>query len=94
MEVSPLSRVGDIARVVLRSTSIRPVTERHSLFPSSHTRSPVGLPCGSLSLSFDPGLMKMGLARGGLRAYHVSCECQSGLGLASSPVAQRLRRVS
>jgi hypothetical protein len=34
------------------------------------------------------------LTKGGLRAYHVSCECQSGLGLASPPVAQRLRRVS
>ena len=63
--------------------------------PSSHTRNPVGSPCGSLSLSFDPGLMKVGgLAKGGLWAYHVSCECQSGLGLASPPVAQRLRRVS
>jgi hypothetical protein len=36
----------------------------------------------------------VGLAKGGLRAYHVSCECRSGLGLASSPGAQRLRRVS
>jgi hypothetical protein len=79
---------------MLRSASVRPITGRRSLFPSSHTRNPVGSPCGSLSLSFDPGLLEMGLAKGGLRAYHVSCECQSGLGLASPPVAQRLRRVS
>ncbi len=31
---------------------------------------------------------------GELRAYHVSCECQSGLGLASLPVARHLRQVS
>ena len=34
------------------------------------------------------------LSLGELRAYHVSCECQSGLGLASPPVARRLRQVS
>lgn len=34
------------------------------------------------------------LLLGELRAYHVSRECQSGLGLASSPVARRLRQVS
>jgi len=32
--------------------------------------------------------------RGELRAYHVPLECQSGLGLASLPVAQCLRQVS
>src|SRR5262249_57341097 len=35
---------GDVA------TPIRPITGRHSLPPSSSTRSPVGSPCGSLSL--------------------------------------------
>ena len=30
---------------------------------------------------------------GELRAYHVPCECQSGLGLAYPPVARRLRQV-
>ena len=30
---------------------------------------------------------------GELRAYHVPCECQSGLGLAYPPVAHRLRQV-
>jgi hypothetical protein len=74
--------------MLLRSTTIRSVTERHSLFPSSHTRSPIGSPCGLLSLKGNRILLK-----GGLRAYHVSSECQSGLGLAYSPVARRLRRV-
>ena len=31
------------------STPIRPVSDRHSLPPSSFTRRPVGSPCGSLS---------------------------------------------
>lgn len=30
------------------STPIRAITARHSLFPASHTRIPVGVPCGSL----------------------------------------------
>ena len=54
MKVSPLSREVMFAPMVLRSTSIRSITERRSLFPSSHTRNPVCSPCGSLSLSFDP----------------------------------------
>ena len=33
-------------------------------------------------------------SEGELRVYHVPCECQSGLGLASPPVARRLRQVS
>src|SRR5262249_36486559 len=41
------------------ATPIRPITDRHSLAPSSFTRSPIGRPCGRLSLA------------GGLRAYHV-----------------------
>jgi hypothetical protein len=41
------------------TTPIRTITERPSLAPSSSTRRPIGLPCGSLSLA------------GGLRAYHV-----------------------
>jgi len=41
------------------ATPIRSITDRPSLAPSSFTRSPVGAPCGSLSLA------------GGRRAYHV-----------------------
>ena len=33
-------------------------------------------------------------SEGELRVYHVPSECQSGLGLASPPVARRLRQVS
>src|SRR5262245_8534667 len=42
------------------ATPLRPATGRPSLPPSSFTRSPIGLPCGSLSLA------------GELRAYHVA----------------------
>src|SRR3954462_9733028 len=46
--------------VAIGSTPIRPITGRHSLPPSSFTRSPIASPCGSSTLS------------GGLRAYHVA----------------------
>jgi len=58
-----------------RSTPIRPITGRHWLSPSSPTRTPIGLPYGSLSLA------------GGIRAYRVPFACQSGLGSPSPPVA-------
>jgi hypothetical protein len=45
---------GDVA------TPIRPMIDRPSLAPASFTRSPLGAPCGSLSLA------------GELRAYHVA----------------------
>jgi hypothetical protein len=61
------------------ATPIRPITGRPSLAPSSLTRSPVGSPCGSLSLA------------GGLRAYHVPLTQPSGFGRASGPVARHLR---
>jgi len=61
---------------------IRPITGRHLLSPSSCTRSPVGSPCGSLSLA------------GGLRAYHVASPKPRGLGRASTPVARHPRRGS
>ena len=64
------------------STPIHLITRWHLLSSSSHTRSPVGLSCGKLSL------------KGGLRAYHVASERQSGLGRASPPVVQHLRQVS
>jgi len=46
-DVSPLSR-----GVILRgcSTPIHPITGWPSLLPSSHSRTPIGLPYGSLSL--------------------------------------------
>jgi hypothetical protein len=53
MEVCPLSLEVMSREVMQRSTSIHPITGRRLLFPSSHTRNPVGSPCGSLSPSFD-----------------------------------------
>jgi hypothetical protein len=54
----------------------------------------MGSPCGSLSLEFDFCLGDEISPSGELRAYHVPRECQSGLGLASLPVALGLRQVS
>jgi hypothetical protein len=62
------------------ATPIRPITGRPSLAPSSFTRSPIGSPCGVLSLA------------GGLRAYHVPPTSPSGLGRVSRPVAHHLRQ--
>jgi hypothetical protein len=45
MEVCPLSRG---MMLPLGSIPIRSVTERPSLFPSSFTHSPIGIPCGFL----------------------------------------------
>jgi len=72
MEVSLLSH-GVISP--LSSTPIGPVTESHSLPPSSFTRSPFGSPRGSLS------------RMGRLRAYHVPHEYHDGLDPAYPPVA-------
>jgi hypothetical protein len=69
----PACAWGDVA------TPVRSITDRPSLAPSSSTRSPIGSPCGSLSLA------------GGLRAYHVSPMYQSGLGRVSTPVIHHLR---
>ena len=64
-----------------RRTAILIITIRHWLAPRSFTRPPVGIPCGLLS------------ARGGEgRAYHVPQIRPDGLGLVSTPVAQRLRQ--
>lgn len=57
------------------SVPIRPITGWPLLFPLSSTRIPVGLPCGLLSLS------------GGIRAYRVPLEYQSGLDPSFPPVA-------
>ena len=62
------------------TTPIRPITGRHSLAPSSFTRSPISWPCGSLTLA------------GRLRAYHVPSLSPCGLGRAFSPVVRHLRR--
>src|SRR3954463_3365443 len=48
--------------VAIGSTPVRPITGRHSLPPSSFTRSPIVSPCGSSTLA------------GGLRAYHVASQ--------------------
>jgi hypothetical protein len=64
------------------TTPIRPVIGRRSLPPSSSARSPIGSSYDSLSLT------------GGLRAYHVAPLKRRGLGPASTPVAQHLRRRS
>lgn len=71
-EVCPLA--GGLA------TPIRPIPGRRALAPSSLTRSPIGAPCGGLSLA------------GGLRAYHVPRTSLSGLGRVSRPVARHLRQ--
>ena len=89
MEVSLLS-----PEVMLPKLNLYPIHYRTAFaFSISHTRSPVGSPYGSLSLNFD-FCVREASASGELRAYHVPCECQSGLGLASPPVARRLRQVS
>ena len=49
---APLVEVCPVSRGVILpgdSTPIRPITGRLSLSPRSHTRSPLGSPCGSLS---------------------------------------------
>jgi hypothetical protein len=49
MEVCPLSR-----EVMLHKLNLYPFDYRTAFAsPSSHTRSPVDSPCGSLSLGFD-----------------------------------------
>src|SRR6266849_7729083 len=65
MEVCPLSR-GVMS--LGGSTPISSITEEPSLFPYSFTHTSMGLPCGALSLA------------GEIWAYHVSSQCQSGLG--------------
>jgi hypothetical protein len=65
------------------SPSIRPITGRPSLAPSSFPRCPIGLPCGSLSRS-----------QGGQRGYFVHLVDRRGLGRASRPVALHPRQRS
>jgi hypothetical protein len=83
MEVSALSR-----EVMLQKLNLYPLDYRMAFaFSILPYPQPHGL---ALRLAFP----RLESPVGELRAYHVSCECQSGLGLASSPVARRLRRVS
>jgi len=64
------------------STPIRPITDRPSLAPSSFTRRLISSSCETPSLT------------GRRRAYHVPSLSLCGLGRASPPVVQRLRRRS
>ncbi len=64
-----------------RKTAILIITIRHLLSPRSFTRPPVGIPYGLLSVGGGEG-----------RAYHVPQIRPDGLGLVSTPVAQRLRQ--
>ena len=88
MEVSPLS-----CEVMLHKLNLYPLDYRaafaFSILPNPQPR---GLALRLAFPRFD--LTHRDQTEGDLRAYHVSCESQSGLGLASPPVAQRLRRVS
>jgi hypothetical protein len=77
MEVCSLSR--GIILPLIGSVPIRSITERPSLSPSSFARNSFGSPCGLLS------------HLGELRVYHVPSEQQSAVGLAFTPVIQRLR---
>jgi hypothetical protein len=73
MDVSPLSR-GVMLPVGV--TPIHPITGWHSLLPSSHARTSIGLPYGSLSLTGD------------VRGCHVPSQSHTdGLGALCPPVA-------
>jgi hypothetical protein len=69
------------------STSIRSITDRPSLAPSSSTRRPMGASCEALSAALE-------CAVGERRAYHVPPLSQCGLGRVSSPVVRQLRQRS
>ena len=85
MEVCPLSR-----EVMLHKLNLYPLDYRAAfafsiiLYPQSCRLA--------LRLAFPQETTDS--REGELRAYHVSHERQGGLGLASPPAAQRLRRVS
>ena len=86
MEVSPLSR-----EVMLPRLNLYPLDYRSGI-RLLHPPIPAAL-WAYLTVCFPiPERTLFGWEK--LRAYHVSCECQSGLGLASPPVARRLRQVS
>ena len=79
MEVSALSRVVMSPKLNLYPLDYRAAFAFSMLpYPQFHRLA--------LRLAFPQ--MRSGLTQGELRAYRVSCERQSGLGLASLPVAQ------
>ena len=75
MDVCLLSQSGKVW------TRIRSITDRHSLFPSSCSRTPMGLP---LQEAFP--------RMGGIRGFHVPLKYPSRLGAASTPEVQHLRQ--
>jgi hypothetical protein len=85
MEVSPLSR-----EVMLHKLNLCPLDYR-AAFACSILPSPQP---HRLALRFAFPHETTDVSEGELRVYHVPSECQSGLGLASPPVAHRLRQVS
>ena len=86
MEVGPLSR-----KVMLPQLNLYPLDYRSGL-RLLHPPIPAA-PWAPLTVCF-PSPERNSLWLEELRAYHVSRACQSGLGLASPPVARRLRQVS
>src|SRR4029450_3422771 len=69
------------------STSIRSITDRPSLAPSSCARRPVGVACATLSAGVVCPV-------GERRVYHVPPLSLCGLGRASPPVVRQLRHGS
>lgn len=57
--------VGTLSHQAKSRSPIPAITARHSLFPSSHTRSAMGLPCGRLAFN---------VPKAASRVYHVSCD--------------------
>ena len=73
MDVSALSRG---VMLPMGATPIHPITGWLSLLPSSYSRTPIGLPCGTLSLAGD------------VRGSHVPSQSQTnGVGALCPPVA-------
>src|SRR5712692_3289466 len=73
MDVCPLARG---VMLPVGATPIHPTTGRHSLLPSSPSRTSIGSPCGSLSLAGD------------VRGCHVPSQSHTdGLGALCPPVA-------
>jgi len=85
MEVSPLLRKTMLPEAQSLSARLQ------SGFRLLHPPIPA-VPWARLTVCFP--IQKNSLSLGELRAYHVSRECLSGSGLASPPVARRLRQVS